>query len=214
MEESLIVAIVSDRIEPRDNTGRAPDKRCRPMRARARRRPSCAASLSRRSRVARHGRLSIRRLSTAADWVFGDRRFSPQSSLPFVKIKRKKREKRRDPRADRDRSTVSDVARRAISGFLNVRLFAPCRRQCVTSVTYSRLYFAPRENYIALRRSRFFAICVRECDFSSVATEDELVLDYVGETVLRLWSDQFGPARQSTALSTAIVDADVNSGEG
>lgn len=60
----------------------------------------------------------------------------------------------------------------------------------------------------------FRDLCARfECDFSSVATEDELVLDYFGETVLRLWSDQFGPTRQSTALSTAIVDADVNSVE-
>lgn len=60
------------------------------MRARARRRPSCAAPLSRRSRVARRGLLSVRRLSTAADWALRGRTdFSSRSSFSLVKIRGK-----------------------------------------------------------------------------------------------------------------------------
>lgn len=140
----------------RDNARRAPDKPRRPMRARARRRPSCAAPLSRRSRVARRGLLSVRRLSTAADWVSGDGRFSPRSSRSFVRIRGKKGRSAPaeiDLRIDRDRT--GDDARRAKNPPSGSLISLLAIGQCDVSDPPSFIFRASRQI------AAFFAIFVR-----------------------------------------------------
>lgn len=76
----------------RDSARRAPDMR-RPIQTCACWRPSCAASLSHRSRVDLRSRFSVRGLSTAAECVVGYWRFSLWSNrygISFIKIVREK----------------------------------------------------------------------------------------------------------------------------
>jgi len=163
--------------------------------------------------VARRGLLSVRRLSTAADWVLGDGRFSPRSSLPFVKVERKTRKERpdRNTRADRDRSAIDHRRWRStcdIGTFERVSI--RCRRQCVTSVTYLRLYFARREDHVALADRDVFRDCARERARSSSTIDAGRFVDRDGGWVspglhrrngtIRLRSDQFGPAADNQPL--------------
>jgi len=116
------------------------------------------------------------------------------SRLSKSKEKREKRDpiEIQEPIAIDRRSIIGDDARRAISGLLNAYLFAvgdSVWRQWLIFVYISRVARITLRSriatFFAIVRANARAVHRRSTPgVSSIATEDELVLDYIDETVL------------------------------